>query len=99
MEKNCAFQFAYTRDFLFADTKIICDESELTMDEATALWEKHKPEVIKILKNKDDYKSMEAVLWVDMEDKHSYGKHSFYITIDNETDGKNIWENKREYIL
>lgn len=98
MLKNCAFQYAYTKGYIFTETKIVCDETDLTLDEAKELFNKYRKEIISILKNKDDYKSLEAVIWIDMEDSHSYGKHLVYITLDYETNGVDIWETKREYI-
>jgi hypothetical protein len=93
-ERNCAFQFAYTRPW--RGTTIVEDKSELTLDEAKELLRKHKPQIIKLLKDKVE--SMEAVIWINMEDKHSYGDSLIYITQMHETDGKEIWETKRHYV-
>lgn len=97
-EKNCAFQYAYTKGGIFRDTKIVCDKSAITLDEAKALFNSYKKEIIGILKNKDDYDSLEAVIWIDMKDEFSYGDTLIYITLDFDTDGTDIWEVKKEYI-
>lgn len=68
-EKNCAFQYAYTKGYIFCDTKIVHDESNLTLTEAKELLKKYQKEIIGILKNKDDYKSLEAVIWINMPDE------------------------------
>ena len=51
-----------------------------------------------ILKNKDDYQSLEAVIWINMPDEFTYGESLIYVTLDFDTDGKDIWEIKKEYI-
>jgi hypothetical protein len=96
--KNCAFQYAYTRGTIFRDTKIVHDESNLTLTQAKELFKKYQKEIMNILKNKDDYQSLEAVIWVNMPDEFSYGEHIVYVTLDFETDGKDIWETIKQYV-
>jgi len=71
------------------------DKSELTMVEAQELWNKYYPDCAKHIKRGDG--TAEMVIWIDMYDAHSYGKHSHYISTDAESDGVNIWVTKREY--
>lgn len=97
-ERNCAFQYAYTKNRIFGDTVIVCDKSGITLDEAKELFNSYKSDIIKILKNKDDYQSLEAVIWVNMVDEFSYGDTLVYITLDFETDGEDIWETIKQYV-
>lgn len=97
-EKNCAFQYAYTKGYIMRDTKIVHDESNLTLCEAKDLFNKYKKDIISILKNKEDYQSLEAVIWINMPDEFSYGDSLVYVTLDFETDGNNIWETTRNYV-
>lgn len=97
-EKNCAFQYAFTKGYILRETKIVHDESNLTLTEAKELFKKYQKEIINILKNKDDYRSLEAVIWINMPDEFSYGEHLIYVTLDFETDGNSIWETTRQYV-
>lgn len=97
-ERNCAFQYAYTTNMIFRDTKIVHDQSNLTLQEAKDLFNKYKKEIIQILKNKDDYQSLEAVIWINMPDEFSYGDSLVYVTLDFDTDGDNIWEVTKQYV-
>lgn len=96
--RDCAFQYAYTKGTFFRETKIVCDKSNLTFQEAKDLFNFYKKDIINILKNKDDYTSLEAVIWVNMKDEFSYNENKVYITLDFETDGNYIWEVKKEYV-
>jgi len=97
-DKNCSFQYAYTKNRIFRDTVIVHDQSGITLDEAKSLFNKYKKEIMGILKNKDDYQSLEAVIWINMPDEFTYGESLIYVTLDFDTDGKDIWEIKKEYI-
>lgn len=92
--RNCAFQYAKITGQIFRDTKIVCDESDLTLDEAKALWNKYYPDLAKHIKNGE---TGEMAIWIDMPDNTSYGKTLQHISTDAESDGIHIWETKREY--
>jgi len=97
-ERNCAFQYAYIKNRLFRDTQIVCDKSALTLNEAKGLFNNYKKDIINILKNKEDYLSLEAVIWINMVDEFSYGETLVYVTLNFETDGKDIWETVKQYV-
>mgnify|MGYP000847553263 FL=1 len=93
-EKNCAFQYAKMKDGIFRDTKIVCDKSELTLDEAKQLWNTHFADAAKWIK---DGNTVEMVIWINMETPQSYGDTLQYISTDAESDGVSIWETKKSY--
>lgn len=93
-ERNCAFQYAKITGEIFRDTKIVCDQSELTLDEAKALWNQYYPDLAKHIKNGN---TGEMAIWIDMPDAHSYGETLQHISTDAESDGVNIWEVKKHY--
>lgn len=97
METNCAFQYAYTEGLMFGNTVIVHDQSNLTLDEAKALFLKYKPEIMKKLQQ-DNLKSLEAVIWINMPNSYSFGDNLIYVTQDFETDGKEIWETVKQYV-
>lgn len=97
-EKNCAFQYAYTKGRIMRDTKIVHDESNLTLSQAKDLFNKFKKDIIKILQDKDNYESLEAVIWINMPDEFSYGDSLVYVTLDFETDGDKIWEVTKNFV-
>ena len=94
--KNCAFQYAEITGKIFSNTEIVCDETELTLSEAKELWNKYYPRLAKHIKN--DEKG-EMAIWINMEDKYSYGETLQYISTDAESDGNNIWETKKIYFI
>lgn len=93
-EKKCAFQYAKITGEIFRDTKIICDESELTLDEAKALWNKYYPDLAKHIKSGN---TGEMAIWINMPNAHSYSETLQHISTNAESDGVNIWETKKEY--
>lgn len=93
-ERNCGFQYAKITGSIFRDTKIVCDESELTLDEAKALWNKYYPDLAKHIKEGN---TGEMALWINMIDPHSYGETLQHISTDAESNGVDIWETKKEY--
>ena len=95
-DKNCAFQYAKITGEIFRDTKIICDESGLTLDEAKELWNKYYPDLAKHIKNGN---TGEMAIWINMIDKHSYGETLAHISTDAESDGQSIWEIKKQYFI
>lgn len=88
-EKNCAFQYAKMKEGVFRDTKIVCDKSELTLDEAKKLWNEHFADAAKWIK---DGNLVEMVIWINMATPQSYGDTLQYISTDAESDGVSIWE-------
>ena len=80
-EKNCAFQYAKMREGIFRDTKIVEDKSELTLDEAKKLWNKHFADAAKWIK---DGNTVEMVIWINMATPQSYGDTLQYISTDAE---------------
>ena len=95
--RDCAFQYAYTIGHFFRQTKIVRDETGLTLTEAKALLAEYKKDIMRMLQN-EDLDSLEAVVWVDMKDEHSYGDSLIYITHEYKTDGKDIWKEVKEYV-
>lgn len=95
-QRNCAFQYAKIFGEIFRDTKIIHDESELTLDEAKALYNKYYPDLAKHIKNGQ---TGEMAIWINMVDSHSYGEQLAYIGTDAESDGRDIWEIKKTYFI
>lgn len=94
MNRDCAFQYAKINGKVFRDTKIVCDESGLTIDEAKELWKKYYPDLAKHIKNGD---TGEMALWINMVDDHSYGETLAHISTDAESDGQTIWETRKHY--
>lgn len=93
-EKNCAFQYAKITGNILRDTKIVCDETDLTLEEAKILWNKYFPDLAKHIKNGD---TGEMVIWINMADSHSYDERLQHISTDAESDGISIWETRRAY--
>jgi hypothetical protein len=93
-ERNCAFQYAKITGEIFRDTKIVCDESELTLTEAKELWNKYFPDLAKHIKSGN---TGEMALWINMPDSHSYGETLQHISTDAESNGIDIWETKKTY--
>lgn len=94
-ERNCAFQYAKITDSLFSSrTTIVCDKTGLTLKEAIELWNQYYPDAAKWIK---DGNSVEMVIWTDMSDPSSYGKHLHYISHNAESDGHRIWETTKNY--
>lgn len=93
-ERNCAFQYAKITGEVFRDTKIVCDETDLTMDQAKELWNKYYPDLAKHIKNGN---TGEMALWIGMVDSYSYNKTLQHISTDAESDGVEIWQTKKEY--
>lgn len=93
-EKNCAFQYAKMEKGIFRNTEIVCDKSELTLDEAKKLWNEHFTDAAKWIK---DGNAVEMVIWINMATPQSYGDNLQYISTDAESDGVSIWETRRNY--
>jgi hypothetical protein len=93
-ERNCAFQYAEMETGIFGNTKIVCDETNLTLDEAKELWDKYYPRAAKHIYHDGQ---VEMVIWVDMVTPSSYGNHLQYISTDAESDGVNIWVTTKDY--
>lgn len=93
-ETNCAFQYAKMTSGIFSNTKIVCDKTSLTINEAKALWNEYFNDAAKWIK---DGNTVEMVIWIGMEAPESYGNHLQYISTDAESDGISIWETKKEY--
>lgn len=93
-EKNCAFQYAEIETGFFRNTKIISDETSLTLQEAKELWNKYYLQAAKHILNGGE---VEMVIWIDMETPNSYGKSLEYISTDAESNGSTIWETRKSY--
>ena len=94
-ERNCAFQYAKVTRIVFSNTDIVHDESNLTLNECIALWNKYYPDCAKFIT--DEYNTAEMVIWINMEDPTSYKDTLHYISTDAESDGTNIWETTKKY--
>lgn len=93
-QRNCAFQYAKIRDGIYRDTKIVKDESELTLEEAKSLWNEYYPDAAKWIK---DGGSVEMVIWINMATPQSYGDTLQYISTDAESNGVDIWVTERKW--
>lgn len=93
-ERNCAFQYAKMNNGTFRDIKIVCDKSELTLNEAKKLWNEYFSDCAKWIKEGG---VAEKVIWINMKHKSWYGDKLEYISTDAESDGVSIWEVKKEY--
>jgi hypothetical protein len=93
-EKNCAFQYAKITGSIFRNTQIVCDETELTLDEAKVLWNKYFSDLAKHINNGD---TGEMVIWINMINDHSYGEKLQHISTDAESNGVSIWETRKTY--
>lgn len=87
-KKDCAFQYA-TLSNVFEDTDLI------TLEEAKALWRKYLPDLIFRLQAVEN---PEMVIWVEMKDQVDYHKPLVFADSQTQTDGKEIWNLKREYL-
>ena len=96
IERNCAFQYAKITGEIFRDTKIVCDKTELTLDEAKDLWNQYYPDLAKHIKNGN---TGEMVIWINMVNPCSYGESLCHVSTDAESDGISIWETKKEYFV
>ena len=94
MENNCAFQYAKMTEWIFRDTKIVCDKSELTLQEAKELWNQYYSDCAKHIQSGG---TCEMVIWINMVNSHSYGDSLQYISTDAESDGQRIWVTKKEH--
>ena len=81
---------------MFRNLQIVCDETSLTFEEATELWNKYYEDAAKWIKNDG---LVEMVLWTNMETPESYAESSQYISTDAQSDGSNIWVVKKEYFV
>ena len=93
-EKNCAFQYAKMSGQNYSDTKIVCDETEMTLEQAKELWNKYFPDCAKHIKGGG---TCEMVIWINMHTTQSYGDSLQYISTDAESDGISIWVTKKTY--
>lgn len=93
-KKNCAFQYAKMSGEHCKSIKIVCDKSELTIEEAKQLWDEYYYDAAKWIKSGN---TVEMVIWIDMETPSSYGDSLQYISTDAESDGRYIWETKKMY--
>lgn len=94
MEKDCAFQYAKIYGNVFKRTEMVCDKSELSVEEAKELWNQYYPDLAKHIQNGE---TGEMVIWIDMYDNHSYDKTLQHISTDAESDGRSIWETRKIY--
>jgi hypothetical protein len=93
-KRNCAFQYAKMKKGVFRDTVIICDKSELTIEEAKKLWDSHFADAAKWIKEGN---TVEMVIWINMETPESYSDYLQYISADAESDGNSIWKTEKSY--
>jgi hypothetical protein len=93
-KRNCAFQYAKITGNIFRDTKIVCDETNLTLEEAKILWNKYFPDLAKHIKEGN---TGEMAIWINMPDSYSYGETLQHISTNAESDGISIWETLKTY--
>lgn len=93
-ERNCAFQYAKVGGQFFTHTDIVCDKDSLTLNEAKELWNQYFEDAARFIKNGG---TVEMCIWIDMETPSSYNKHLCYIGSNAESNGRDIWETKKEY--
>ena len=90
--KNCAFQYAKITSGIIRNTTIVEDKTNLTLQEAKELWNRHYDDCASWIK---DGNLAEMVIWVNMEDSNSYNDYLQYISTDAESDGNTIYVIKR----
>lgn len=93
-QRNCAFQYAKIKDGFFRNTTIVCDKTELTIDEAKELWNQYFSDAARFIYGGG---SVEMVIWVNMEHPTLYGESLQYVSTDAESDGLSIWETRKTY--
>jgi len=93
-EKDCAFQYVQMSGQIFKDTKIVCDETELTLEQAKELWNKYFPDCAKNIKRGG---TCEMVIWINMQTPQDYRDSLQYISNAAQSDGISIWETKKIY--
>ncbi len=95
-ENNCAFQYAKMQTGCFRNTKIVCDKSSITIEEAKELWNKHYDDCAKWI---SDGGVCEMVIWINMPNDHTYSDTLQYISTDAESDGVKIWETRKNQFI
>ena len=93
-KRECAFQYAKITGNFYRSTKIVCDETNLTLDEAKNLWNKYFPDLAEHIKNGE---TGEMIIWINMENDCAYKEKLEHISTDAESDGISIWETRRTY--
>lgn len=93
-QKNCAFQYAKIENGYFQNTKIVCDKTSLTLNEAKGFWNDYYSDAASWIK---DGNSVEMVIWINMDSPSSYGETLQFISFDAESDGERIWETRKNY--
>ena len=92
-KKNCAFQYATAPRY--GSGKIKEDTGLITQNEAKELWKKYVPIFIEDLENGEN---PEMAIWVDMTSESGYSKTLVYADRETKTDGKRLWNIKKEYL-
>lgn len=91
-KKDCAFQFAHDS---WPKLKLVEDTPLISLDEAKELWAKYLPDFIRQLELGNN---PEMALWINMKDNTDYHTTLVHVNRNTETDGKRLFETKKEYI-
>lgn len=91
-QKDCAFQFVVSPKW--GSVKFIKDTDLITLTEAKELYKKYLLEFIKNLQNDQN---PEMGIWIGMKNNTDYKESLVHLDKDWQTDGENLWINKKEY--
>lgn len=84
---NCAFQY-------YNGSKVVCDEFDITLEEAKELWNKHYDDMVeKATENAND---IEVAIWISMKNSTDYRETLIHLSSPQVKDGK-LWEPKYYY--
>lgn len=90
--RDCAFQYATINKDLIRGISIDCDRSELTLEEAKALWNEYYPKAARAI---DSGLQVQMYLWVNMQDSSDYTETLWQIDVHAQSDGVKIWKTER----
>ena len=91
-DKHCMFQCALRKNTIFGyvnEHNMVEDTGLITWNDAVALWDKWKPEVIKQLEDNQD---PEMCIWTGCENETSYHTDAFHVNRDTEIDNGDFIE-------
>lgn len=89
-KKHCMFQFWAAEELPFlgyGTGKLVEDTDLITWEEAVELWQKHKPQAIRQLK---DGENVEMCIWTGCDSTTDYHTDAFHIDKSTEIEGDNF---------
>ena len=81
--RNCAFQYYNGR-------KVVCDEFEITVEEAKELWNKYYDDMVE--KTTEDLE-IEVAIWINMKNSTDYRETLIHLSAPEVRNGK-LYETK-----